>query len=156
MYKILLATDGSEHSNKTVEEAIKLAACSGAETTVLSVAENIPVSDYYRAGMSFDEMDREAVARLKKSLEDAERNLENTARKVLEDAERRFRDKGLKIKTMLMKGHPADVICRVAEEGAFDLVMLGSRGLGGIKELLLGSVSNKVAHCAKTSVLIVK
>jgi len=156
MYKILLATDGSEHSSRTVEETIKLAVPLKAEVTVISVVESIPVSYYYKAGVTFDEMDRDSIVKLKKSLEDAEKNLQDAAMKVLENAERSFREKGLGIKTMLKKGHPADVICKAAEEGAYDLVVIGSRGLGEIKGLLLGSVSNKVAHCVKTNVLIVK
>ena len=55
----------------------------------------------------------------------------------------------------LETGHPAEVIVRLAETDGFDLVVLGSRGLGGVKEFLLGSVSNRVSHHARCPVLIV-
>lgn len=156
MYKILLATDGSEHSTKTVEKAIDFMGSIGAEITVISVAENISVSNFYKIGMSFDEMESDGVEKLKESLENVDKSLEDSTKKILENTERIFLEKNVTVKTLLKKGHPADVICTVAEEGGFDLVILGSRGLGGIKELFLGSVSNKVAHCVKTSLLIVK
>jgi len=85
-----------------------------------------------------------------------EEGAENRAREILNKTADRFRENGLEVNTILKKGHPAEVICQVAEEGQFDFVAMGSRGLGGIKELLLGSVSNRVVHCAKCSVLIVR
>lgn len=156
MFKVLLATDGSEHSGKTVAEAAKIIASLQGEITVLSVVEDIPVSEYYKASKAFESYDPAAIDKIKKSLSDAEASLENTARIILEKTESIFMEKGISVKTLLKKGHPADIICSVAEDGNFDLVIIGSRGLGGLKELILGSVSNKVAHCVKKSVLIVK
>jgi nucleotide-binding universal stress UspA family protein len=150
MYKILLATDGSEHSQKTIQEVIKLAQSLEAEITVLSVVESIPIGDYnYYYGI-------DNTSNFVKSLENAERNLEDRALKILEKSQRDFQEKDIIVETLLRKGQPADIICKVAEEGGFDLVVVGSRGLGGLKELILGSVSNKVAHSLKVSLLIVK
>ncbi len=53
-------------------------------------------------------------------------------------------------------GRPADVIARYAEEGGFDMIAIGSRGLGRLKKLLLGSVSNSVLQEARCSVGVVK
>jgi len=52
-------------------------------------------------------------------------------------------------------GHPADRIVRVAEHEKCDLIVIGSRGLSGVKEFLLGSVSSRVSHHAPCAVLIV-
>ena len=62
----------------------------------------------------------------------------------------------LKIKPKLDKGRPSDIIVAEAEDEDFDLIVMGSRGLGGIKEYILGSVSNQVVHESKSPVLIVK
>ena len=53
-------------------------------------------------------------------------------------------------------GRPADVIVQTAIDDHVDLIVLGSRGLGGIKQLFLGSVSDRVADEARCPVLIVK
>ncbi len=157
MYKILLATDGSEHSHKTIEEAIKIAEDTQSETTVLSVVQNMPFSNYYQLTKSVDiVVDPTSAEKLQANLAAATRNLEEIGNKVLEDTKRMFEEKGLKVTTLLKTGQPADVICSVAEEGGFDIVILGSRGLGGIKEFILGSVTNKVAHCIKSNLLIIK
>lgn len=53
-------------------------------------------------------------------------------------------------------GHAADVIVRSARSLAVNLVVMGSRGLGGLQSVLLGSVSRRVAHQAHCSVLVVR
>ena len=64
--------------------------------------------------------------------------------------------KTLQVTKELVEGRPADKIVETAKEGMFDLIVIGSRGLGGIKEFFLGSVSNRVADKAPCPVLIVK
>lgn len=147
MYKILLAADGSESSFKAARKTLEMAVPLKAEVTVLSVVQVIPV--YRAAGYHGALFDGEQLAML-------ERDMEEAASETLEKTRRFFQENGLEVKTVLTKGQPADVICQAAEEGKFDLIVIGSRGLGTIKGLVLGSVSNKVIHNAKTSVLIVK
>ena len=62
----------------------------------------------------------------------------------------------LKVSTKLKKGRPADKIIETAKEGNFNLIVMGSRGLGGIKQLFLGSVSDRVADEAPCPALIVR
>lgn len=141
MKKILVATDGSEHSQKTIEETAKLANSLDGEVTVVTVMEDAPNLAYI--------VPSDTIKKI-------EENYKDSSKKILENAEISFKEKGVDVKTKLVKGHPADEICRMANEGNFDLIVLGSRGLGGFKELILGSVSNKVAHCAKAHVFIIK
>lgn len=144
MYKkILLATDGSEHSLKTVQKAAELAGPLQAEVTILSVIEDVAL---YKGLGDLSAEQRESLYA----------NMEKAAKDDLEKTLKHFKDKGIEVITMLRWGRPGEKICETVEEGAFDLVVLGDSGYGGVKELLLGSVSNKVAHCAKTDVLIVK
>ena len=57
---------------------------------------------------------------------------------------------------MLAKGHPAKIILYTAKAEKVDLVVVGSRGLGGMKGVLLGSVSSAVVQNAKVPVLVSK
>ncbi|MDO9534332.1 MAG: universal stress protein [Bacillota bacterium] len=82
--------------------------------------------------------------------------IEKRAKEILEEAEKMLIEKGMTVKTLFKQGHPADIICKTAAEDDFNLVALGSRGLGKIEEMILGSVSSRVAHCSKASVLIIK
>jgi len=80
------------------------------------------------------------------------------ARKFLDSlAERAQKEHGIKAELIWRAGHPAKVIIDIAEKtvGA-DLIVIGSRGLGGFKELLLGSVSHAVVNHARDPVLIVR
>lgn len=141
--KFLVATDGSDHSFKTLEKAIELAIPLKADVHVVSVVQNAPIY-VFPEGFSAEEFIS------------IEKKMEKNTKEILKQAEQKFKEKGLKVETLLGKGNPADFICKVAEEGDYDLVILGSRGLGGFKQLILGSVSNKVAQFVKKSVLIVK
>ncbi len=63
---------------------------------------------------------------------------------------------GLSTDSLLVRGHAAEQICRLAEERAVDLVVVGSRGRSSLSRFILGSVSGQVVKHAATSVLIVK
>ncbi len=146
MDKILLATDGSEHSKKVIDKGLAIAVALNAEVTVLTVVGEYVFSP--RVSVQFSDENWQAI----------NQHLREEADAVVADAARPFREKGLTTHTEVMLGHksPADAICDMAREGNFDLIILGSRGLRGIQEMFLGSVSNKVAHMGCSSVLIVK
>ena len=146
MYKILLATDGSDHSIKVVEKGLVIAESLNAEVTVLTVVGEYVFSP--RVSVQFSDDNWQTI----------NKHLKEEADGVVEEAARPFREKGLITHTEVFMGHksPADAICDMAREGKFDLIILGSRGLRGIQEMFLGSVSNRVAHMGCSSVLIVK
>jgi len=62
----------------------------------------------------------------------------------------------LRVSTKLVEGRPSNKIVETAKEGNCDIIVMGSRGLGTIKEFFLGSVSDRVADEATCPVLIVK
>jgi nucleotide-binding universal stress UspA family protein len=62
----------------------------------------------------------------------------------------------LNVTATLKVGRPAEKIIEAAKDGNHDLIVMGNRGLGGIKQLFLGSVSDRVADEAPCPVLIVK
>ncbi|MCW4035180.1 MAG: universal stress protein, partial [Candidatus Bathyarchaeota archaeon] len=84
--------------------------------------------------------------------------LEAFHEKVLDDAVKKAHKikPELNVSKKLLRGRAADEIVKEANSGGFDLIVIGSRGLGGIKEFFLGSVSDRVADEAKCPVLIVK
>lgn len=139
--KILVCTDGSEHSFKAMEEAAKIAAgLKNAEVTVVNVDEVLPDIPYFS----------------EESLKEMEGRNKAEREQILAEAVKVFEGKNIKFNTMIKKGHPASTIIELAKAGKFDVVVIGSRGLGGIKQALLGSVSNAVAQAVEANVLIVK
>ncbi|MBS4022861.1 MAG: universal stress protein [Dethiobacter sp.] len=148
--KILVCTDGSEQSQKAIEETIKIASgCSVDEVAMIHVYESRPVS------LSWGEESYVSQKDIERLREWEEKQKEESKQK-LSDAARIFEKNNLKVNTIFKEGHPADTIVKVATEEGFDMVVLGSRGLGGLKKLFLGSVSNAVILELKSNVLIVK
>jgi nucleotide-binding universal stress UspA family protein len=145
--RILLAVDGSEHALRAADAACDLAARLGARLVVLTVAKSVgrmstAARDYIQA---------EHLAGAPSYV------LTDIARNVLADAESRARAKGLAgVKTVVREGNPARRIVEYAKEHDVDLIVLGSRGLGDLEGLFLGSVSHKVNTLAHCTVLTVK
>ncbi len=141
MKRILLAVDSSEHAKKVTGEALRLAEGLGAEVEILTVYEDL-LKDIPQIPLAEKEKIR------KSHLEELESMLQEKAEM--------FREKDIPVKTSLGKGRPGQVICDFAREGNFTFIMIGSRGLSGLSELILGSVSNRVVHCANNSVMVIK
>jgi nucleotide-binding universal stress UspA family protein len=76
--------------------------------------------------------------------------------RLLSSAAEFFTMDGFQVRTISKYGHPATVICEMAQYEGFDLIAVGSRGLGAVQGLFMGSVSSKVAHMATCPILIVK
>lgn len=144
--KILVALDGSEHANRALNYALNLADKYSSTITLLSVIHQqyIPIDA---------EADLTLSIRIN-FLEEQRKQHE----KLLSEALKRIKKEkpNLEISTKLMEGRPADMIVETAREGNFDIIVMGSRGIGGIKEIFLGSVSDRVSDNAHCPVLIVK
>ncbi len=142
--KILAATDGSELSLKGIREAATIASMINGQISIIYVEDPVPhPSD---KGYYFSE----------DSLEQYEARRKEERENILGEVKKIFQDKDLPFNTVLKKGKPADTIIQVAAEEGYDLIVMGSRGLGGIDKLFLGSVSNAVANQSEVSVLIVR
>jgi nucleotide-binding universal stress UspA family protein len=82
---------------------------------------------------------------------------EKSASKALERTKKVFERVGADVVLReVVRGNPAEVICHIAEEEKFDLIVIGSRGLSGIEAFFLGGVSEKVSQHAVCPVLIVR
>lgn len=136
--KVLAPTDGSIHSMKAVEMAVTMAEKEGAEVTLLSVA--------YYAKEDLDEMPL-----------NLQEKMEAHATEALRKAKALFEQKGLPVKAVLETGLvPANNIIEMAEEGGFDKIIMGSRGLSGLEKVLIGSTAAKVTAHAPCSVTVVR
>lgn len=136
--KILVGYDGSPFAKNALNVALDLAKKYGAPITVIAVAHVPDFAD------TKDEIDG--------VLEDAK----NFFAKVLEEAQKLAAAEGITVTTNVIPGHPAEALVNLAEEENYDLIVLGARGLSGIKRYLLGSVSEAVVRHAHCPVLIVK
>ena len=67
-----------------------------------------------------------------------------------------FQQQGIEANFVFVVGHPADQIARFAEDGKFDLLVMGSRGHGELMNLVLGSVATQVLARCSTPVLLVR
>lgn len=139
MYKrLLVAADGSENSIRAAEEAAKIASL-GEETVV----EIIYAVDYSKSkGEVLQSRDGESL--------EAER------RKQLIPVEDVFVKEGIPYKLTMLHGDPGPAIVEYANKSTCDMVIIGSRGLNTLQEMVLGSVSHKVAKRVDSPVLIVK
>jgi len=136
--KVLVATDGSEHSMKALKRAMELAEKEGAEITLLSVA--------YFSREDLDEIPL-----------NVQEKLESQAATALKKAKALFDEKGIQVEAVLEAGYvPANNIITKAESGKFDLILLGSTGLSGVKRLLIGSTAAKVVANAPCSVAVIR
>ena len=143
MKKALVAVDGSEYSKYAVEYTADLLNKEGWEVIVLHV---IP---------TLEEFGIESVA--PPSLVEALLNeLRENAKKIVEDAAKVFKEKGFKVETLIKEGHVGKTIVETAEEIDADLIAMGTRGLSGIKALILGSVARYVTNHAHCPVLVVR
>ena len=145
--KILVALDGSKLADRALDFALDLAGKYSAEIVLISVFDAPSVS-LVAPGIVF------APTSTVKYLEE----LRAFHEKVLSEALKKVKklEAGLKVSKKLVQGRAAEKIVETAEEGAFDLIVIGSRGLGGIKGFVLGSISDRVADEAPCPVLIVK
>lgn len=139
--KILVAVDGSKNAKRALSEAKRYAKMTDAEVTILNVLEHTFALHYNSS---------------KNSQAGEELSREETGETILKEALQYFDDFEGEVHTSLRNGYPASELLEEAEDGNFDLIIMGSRGLGAFSRTFLGSVSNKVLNYSDADVLIVR
>ena len=134
--KILVPLDASENSLRSLDYAVDLAQKYNAEITGLNVIPNMP------------EMFRDAPPYSEKAQKDAGN--------MMTEAKKRTSEKNVKFQDKIVRGSAGKELVKFAEENNFDLIIIGSRGIGSVKEAFLGSVSNYISHKSNVPALIVK
>ena len=137
--KILVPMDGSKNSRRGLEMAISVARQFGATITGVYSINEPPHSEF------------RGVGSVRESLNDE-------IKKFMEEAKVLAAQNGIVFKEKLMRGDTGYNIIKLAhnKKEKFNLIVIGSRGRGSIKEMFLGSVSNYLIHAAKIPVLVVK
>jgi len=138
--KILLATDGSENANRAADAAISLAQGLGhSSITIAHIVTSTP-----------------SESRMVQAKFDVHSLLEEESRKTLNRTLAQCDTEGIAYTLKVAIGDPAQEILAHIQKEQIDLVVIGSRGLGTLKGILIGSVSQKIAHLAPCPVMIVK
>jgi len=135
--KILVALDGSMNSFRGLNEAIIIARNSQCTITGVYVTPLSPPAS------------EEQKTYIKNVL------LKN-ANEFMKKAETRCAQNGILFNTKILHGDNGPKIVRFGQDRNFDLIVIGSRGMGSIKELFFGSTSNYILHKSKIPVMIVK
>jgi len=127
--RMLVPVDGSQASKRAAEHSGIMASKTGAKVTLLYVQES-------------------SLFRMRPTLS------EEIGRKVLSSVADQF--KNVELEQRLESGHPGKIITHIADVDDYDIIVMGSHGHGGAKQMLLGSVTDHVLHYADQAVLIVK
>ncbi len=138
--KILVPLDGSKNSFRGLKEAIYLARQCGATITGLCVIPLYSMNLGY-PGRILTPLRNESTKQ---------------AKKFMSDAKKIAAQNGIVLNEKLLYGNGSWLITEYAASKKFDLIVIGSRGLGSVKEAFLGSVANSIVHKSKTPVLVVK
>ena len=172
--KILVPTDGSDHAAKALDLAADIATKYGAGVIILHVllSDATPGEMKALAGKDLPgdvvrELDElEALPLETEVLTGAYaplhvpvpiKVLEQVGKVIVEHARKAAADKGVAdIGTRMVSGDAADRIVAAAEKEGADMIVMGSRGFGDLKGLLVGSVSHKVSHLAPCTCVTVK
>ncbi len=133
MKRILVAYDGGDAARRALATGIELAKQFEAPMSIVSV---VPL---HTGRIRIDPWDDRAVHAQE-----------------LQEAEQLLAEHGITAELLEAAGDPAGTIERIAEEGGFDTVVVGSRGLGAVLRFLQGSVSEHVATHADATVVIAR
>lgn len=152
--KILVPLDGSEHSTRALEVAIEIAKKFNAKITLIHVY-SVTVSPVIMPEPTtlippgVPVMIPSEVSKVVEAAREA-------GSKILSDGEQKAKAEQVEVETVLKGGQTVSEIVKLAKEGNSDLVVIGARGVGRIKELILGSVSDGVMRNTSCPILLVK
>ena len=143
MNTILVAIDGSDNAMRALEEALKVFATDALHIHLLTVAEVIQMNEvlFKDTSTGMHQIEDEHKAACQKLLEPATRKLEQA---------------GISHDAHIEIGQPAQTIVETASKYHCGMIVVGTRGNGAIRSIVVGSVANKVVHLSKVPVLLVK
>jgi nucleotide-binding universal stress UspA family protein len=147
--KILVAVDGSKPSLIASVQAIDISKTLNAEMTAIYVVS---------PDIRYNYLEDTITPRLPPALKDVMMIAMQTGEKHLDKVKQKAREKDVRVKTDVIIGISSVVkeIVEYAEKNKIDMIVVGSRGLSGIKKMLLGSVANGVVTYAHCPVLVAK
>ena len=153
--KILVAIDHSTMSRKVFETGLSLAKMTGASLMLLHILpseQQIYPSPFIYYGLEAEPIDESMLNFYQRHWQ----KLEQEGLELLQSLTEEATQAGVKTEFKQTLGYPGRNICEEAQTWSAELILVGSRGLTGVQEMFLGSVSNYVTHHAPCSVLIVR
>jgi nucleotide-binding universal stress UspA family protein len=146
--KILVSTDGSENAKRAISAACSLAKQNGSELLVVHVVSEAIPAQYSPIGINTPAAD----------YTDYFKTIEQEGMKLVNQVVQNAKRDGINARGEVLRTISSTVesIIEVSDKEHVDLIVVGTRGLGGFKKLLLGSVSSGVVSHASCSVLIVR
>lgn len=151
--KILIALDRSSHSDLVFEQALNLAKQDGA---ALMLLHGMPIEQHQGLFLHEFELSTEPLAHYASALQTELEQQREEAQQWLAHYSQQATDLGVTAEWKISLGDPGKAICELARTWDADVIVLGRRGLTGMMEMLMGSVSNYVVHHAPCTVLIVQ
>ncbi len=149
---ILVPLDGSEHSRRALELAADIAQRFNASVVLVRVVSTAALPPTPQVGVP---VTPEGVPPPVFSTKMAE-DMVKLASELLAGERSEVEKRGLTVKTVMETGEPVEKIIQTAKNERCDLIVMGARGVGKVRALLLGSVSDGVVHKASCPVLVVK
>ncbi|HHV25085.1 MAG: universal stress protein [Methanosarcina sp.] len=137
---IVIATDGSENSQRAISHGIEIAKLSGATVHALYVVDTTSFSS-----IPMDE-GWEAMYEI----------LRGEGEKAISEVKELGEVSGVEVREVLLEGHPSNEIIDFAEKNNADLIVVGTLGKTGLDRFLMGSVAEKVVRGSKVPVLVVR
>ena len=148
--------DGSQFADKALENAIKIAKMSGANTQVilLHVTPHIPIPLTFERPVYSVKTGKSIP--LTQYIQELSEEMEENASNMLEEEKRKYAHHNIRIETLSLNGYPPEKIIEFANREKVDLIVIGNVGLSGLSKVkALGSVSRSVSERAGCPVLIV-
>lgn len=139
---IVIATDGSENTQKAISYGIEIAKLSGATIHALYVVD---VASFSSIPMS-SEGGWEAMYEI----------LRTEGEKAVSVVKEKGEAAGVEVREVVLEGHPVSEIIKFADNNNIDLIVLGTLGKTGLDRFLLGSVAEKVVRSSKVPVMVVR
>jgi nucleotide-binding universal stress UspA family protein len=139
---IVIATDGSENTQKAISYGIEIAKLSGATVHALYVVDT---SSFSSIPMS-TEGGWEAMYEILKA----------EGGKAVSEVKKQGEAAGVEVREVVLEGHPVNEIIEFAENNDVDLIVLGTLGKTGFDRFLLGSVAEKVVRSSHVPVMVVR
>jgi nucleotide-binding universal stress UspA family protein len=143
MNTILVAIDGSDNAMRALDEVLKVFATDSLHIHLLAVGEVIHMNEVLFKDTST-------------GMHQIEEEHKAACLKLLAPATLRLKEAGISHDTHIEIGHPAQTIAEFATRYHCGMIVIGTRGLGTIRSIVVGSVANKVVHLSDVPVLLVK
>ncbi len=140
--KILIGYDGSEASKKALKKAVDLAKMCGGELHIVGVVRPFEFAAIdYIPPEEIEQYEKEEISKEERFLKEAKEIAE---------------EKEVKAITKVVEGEPAEELMAYADQNGCDLIVVGHRGVGGFKRMILGTTAGNLVKYANQSVLVVK